>query len=67
MQNRKRRSFSLRTVLADVLAGERRLARELRHATLIERRPEVHRLPADEDELALEVCDLGEDRPDVYV
>ena len=58
---------SLVAAEVDVLARERRLSRERRHAPLVERRPEVHRLAADEDELALEVCDLGEDRPDVDV
>ncbi len=40
---------------------------ERRHASLVERRPEVHGLAPDEDELPLEVCDFREDGPDVDV
>src|SRR3984885_14507051 len=39
------------------------MLRKDRHALLVERCPEVHRLAADQYELAAEVCDSGEDRP----
>jgi hypothetical protein len=51
----------------DILAREWRLSCERRHAALVERCPEVHGLTTNEDELALEVRDLREDRPDVDV
>jgi hypothetical protein len=58
---------SLIAAKIDVLACERRLTCERRHASLVERRPEVHGLAPDEDDLAPEVCDLGEDWPDFDV
>jgi hypothetical protein len=41
---------------------------ERRHASLVERRPEVHGLAPDEDELPLEVCAIfARTGPDVDV
>jgi hypothetical protein len=46
----------------DVLAREGCLPSERRHAPLVERRPEVHGLAPNEDQLAVEVRHLDEDR-----
>jgi len=51
----------------DVAAREGPRSRQRGHPSLIPRHPEIHRLPADQNELAVQVRDLCKDGSDVEV